>query len=360
MLCLSKYLTRDCVSKRDLREFCVEAFETELRENDRYCRNKKVELRIVNLPVRENGNLRLRFFRKRKRATLTINIRHILREKECSVQMKYVFLYSIIVHELEHLHLFRLLENAEIPNYAELIAAWDQFWHHWGTKNDIWNRLFSPKRKTQRQYDSSPAELYCNYVGMKRAYEIFKKDLSEDNLRKIEKMLESLSLIASNQEIKFYRATTPSDLFPTTIKHMQMLLRGKRKYADKLPIVRRIITENGSVISIEEIMKRMEEPGKELYENILVRLFVYVEGNWGELFERDPNMKRVLNELSDEYCKSAIQFLMNQETVRIFLSNEIVQENAGALVRNIRILKQQMKKHGMESKVGGVFPLYRH
>lgn len=98
--------------------------------------------------------------------------------------MKFVFLYATIVHELEHLHLTRLLESKGV-NYREAVAALNQYCYRFWMSNGIYDLLTPRRRKTKKRYDSSPAEIQCNLVGMRRAYEM----LSEDYLRIVRRKL---------------------------------------------------------------------------------------------------------------------------------------------------------------------------
>ncbi len=357
---LSDFIWQSKGSKKDLRDFCMKAFEEEWHGNTRYCSERDLHFRIINRPFKENGNLTIWIFRRRERVRISVNLHRFLRDKNCSVQMKYVFLYSTIVHELEHLHLFRLLKCQTGLTYPEVIAAWDQFCWRFGASNEVHNLLVPQKRKMKKRYDSSPAEIHCNLTGMRRAYEILHKDLSEACRAKTEKMIEGLSLMSSNQEIRFYRENRQSSLFPATLRYMSILCQKRKIEADRLPVVRLLFDESGRMISLEEIIRRMEASNKELYEEVLLRLFIYLDRNWKDTFEFNPAIKQVINRLADDYCKSAMNFLSNQEIVQIFLSSEIVERNAVELVHNVQILKKQMKAHGMISTAGGVFPLYRN
>ena len=357
-----EYLKKNSISQKDLFDFTEQVFIQELQKDEEFSANagnKYFSYRAINRPGGANGNFRVRSWRK-KSITITINIHQFYREKGCSPQMKYVLLYAVIVHELEHGHLYRLIRGKGKPNYPELIAAWDQIWCSREGKNDIWNRILMHGGKIQKRYDSSPAEIYCNYVGIKRAYEILKDDLANDIREEVKEIIEGLSLMVATQEIRFYGESTAVQLFPTTIKQMQMLYYGKRNYSDKFPIVEWMFADDGSLYSAEEMMNRMQETNENLYMQVLIRMFIYLHFDWKPCFEKNQKLKGLMSELSDSYCKSAIRFLLNQDKTEIFLPHEIVQENTETLTRNICILKEQMKRYGMESVVGGVFPLYHY
>ena len=354
---LSDFIRRSDGSKTALRNFCERAFEEELHHNTRYCNEKNINYRIVNMPFIENGSLNILFFWKKERIKICINLHRFLLDGECSVQMKFVFLYATIVHELEHLHLTRLLESKEGVNYREAVAALDQYCYRFWMSNGIYDLLTPRRRKTKKRYDSSPAEIQCNLVGMRRAYEMLSEGLSQDCKAKVEKMLDGLTLMSENQEIRFYREDLESSLFLTTIGYVRLLSRRKRT-AEHFPVLEVLSDKTGGLISLDEIIRRANGAvDKEFYEEILLKCFIYFEANWGKIFERNTEVKKLVNKKADDYCRSAMCFLANEETVKIFLSEEIVDRNSAELVRNIQILKQQMKECGMQSTVGGVFSI---
>ena len=352
----SDFIRQSNGSKKELRYFCERVFEEELHHNPRYCKEGNVHYRIVNMPFRENGNLNMFFFGKKEYVRICINLHCFLPKCVCSVQMKFVFLYATIVHELEHLRLTRLLKCETINNYREAIAALDQYCYRFWISNGIYDLLTPGRHKTKKRYDSSPAEIHCNLAGMRRAYEMLAEGLSQDCKAKVEKILDGLMLMSKNQEIRFYREDLESPLFLTTVGYVRLLSQRKRM-AEHFPVLSLMFDKTEGGIPVDEIIRRAKRTDEDFDKGMLLRCFIYFEANWRKIFEQDAEVKKLVNKMADDYCKSAMRFLSNEEIVKIYLSEEIVDRNSAELVRNVQILKHQMKEYGMQSTAGGVFPL---
>ena len=112
------------------------------------------------------------------------------------------------------------------------------------------------------------------------------------------------------------------------------------------------------LISAAEMMSKTKTPDKCFYDAILIRMFIFWDCDWNELFEKTEGLKMLITKLANEYCQQYLCYLLNQEIARVFMPEEIIQDNAAMLIKSIHMIKRKMKQYGMQNAVGGVFPMY--
>lgn len=356
----SEFAERYSTTKRNLKLFCKLVYDAVIKSVQGCGWKHPPKLRIIDLPIKNNGIVHFVFAKKLSRFTVVINIHHILRAKDCSNQMKFFYLYATIIHELEHIRLLYLLNQKTVPTYFKVVAAWDQFYHRRGTEIDAATRFLIPKkhRVSDKRSIASPAETYCNLQGFVRAYDVLNNNLTMDEKQIVCQMIDSLEMITKSLEIGYDSRGRAVGLFVSTIQKMRTFRRYSKKAATHFPVIDLLLNAEGMLISAAEMMSKTQLPDKCFYDAILIRMFIYWDCDWNKLFERTEGLKTLISELANEYCQQCLCYLMNQETARVFMPEEIIQDNAAMLIKSIHVIKRKMKQYGMQNTVGGVFPMY--
>ena len=357
---LSEFAAGKNATKANFKAFCRMVFDAEARSILGSDCKLLPKIYVVNLPTKNNGVVYFTFINKIQRFTVLINLYHFLRAKDCSDRMKYVYLYATIVHELEHIRLSKYIEKATLSDYFDVLAAWDQFSKCRGIGRDVFSYFLIPK--TNRIADKrglvSPAEIYCNIKGFSRASYVLDSCLSMHEKTLLVRMTSSLEFIAKNLEISYDGAGRAVGLFVRTINQMRIFLRYNKHRAGYFPLLNYLINENGMLISADAMMNTKRLPERYFYDAVLIRMFIFWDCDWNDIFAKTEGLHERIAILANEYCQRSIGYLSNKELAKVFLSEEIVQDNAAMLVKNIHTIKSKMKQYNMPNTVGGVIPLY--
>lgn len=348
------------ISKRSFALFCRLVFEKETDRMQWSNWKQRPKLCIINLPIRSNGIVHYLYVKNYRRARVIINIYPLLHSEKCSNQMKFFYLYATIVHELEHIHLLHLAEQYAEPNYFEMLAAWDQLYRHRGMGvYKVSDLLFSRKKgNAEKRSAASTAEIFCNIQGFMQAYTVLKKYLWYSNQKLVIQMIDSLEFILQNQEITYDNKGRVLGSFVSTIKQMSIYHRYNSNASVRFPMLKYLFYPDGSLISADDMIKKTGISDKYFYDAVLVRMFIWWDGDWNALFEKTEGLRERICELANDYCHQCITYLTNYDIARVFWTEEILQDNAAMLTKSICIIKAKMKEYEMETTVGGVFPLY--
>lgn len=341
-----------------LRGFCRAVFEKECALMLPDIDPQSILFRVIKRGNDSNGQLRIRCFRGKYRFRVSINLRPLLKADTLSDDMKRLFLYATVVHELAHIDLLLSLRGKGEPNFFKLFAAWDQV----GRAGNF--RVFLPPNpllqgaagKRKRKITSA-SEWYCNTIGFCRAYASTSSSLTEREKALTEILVNSLDFIVQHLEISYNREGNPRNLFLVSIKQMQSYKKHRRGRTAAFQQLDYLLHSDGSMLSVEELLARMDSADG-FYSAVLLRVFLYLDLDWSILFEKVPDLKEIITALSNEYCENSIRYLTQIETGTIFLPESVLRDNAAMLIKNDQILNRKMKQYGIARTTGGVLPLY--
>lgn len=80
--------------------------------------------------------------------------------------------------------------------------------------------------------------------------------------------------------------------------------------------------------------------------------------DWKSAFENSPELHKHIESLSNEYCRRSIEFMKNIHVGEVFLSKDLLQDNAAMLIRNTDKLNKLMQRFNMEHTTGSLIPLF--
>ncbi len=350
--------------EKDLRTFCKQVFYKE-KERIFHHHDEVIKLKIRKSFLAGNGRAHIVSFFGKDYYAVIINLLPILRLQNSTLQMKKFYIYNTIVHELTHIKMQVKLRKSSIIPYAEFLAAWNQWFQFESLSIPLSPNLIPDISKKElnerkrRRWSSPAAEVFCVTEGMERAYKAIGESLSETERSLAEKYLTSLRFIKDKLEITYGRDGYPRDLFVFSIKQMQKYIRAKKGDMDRIPVLRELFHEDGTMLTVEELVKGIDDgDAPELFQSILLHVFIHIDCAWNKKIEYSERLRELLSVLSNEYCDKCVKYLEGMKLGEVFVPKYMLQDNAAMLIKNATRLNKKMELYGLERTSGSVIALY--
>ena len=321
---------------------------------------KRVSIKCCLMPIPGNGYVGVRKVEDSYQYRIRINLLPFLIGQYTSNRMRLFYLYATIVHELYHV---QLLECQKVASYCELMAFWEE--HRDFTQLRLMDNLgmLLMRKKamvTQRnKYRASVAEILCNLTGFEKGYKVFGEYLSQTEIATIDKIIISLRFLGKHMAITYGHGNQPYNLFTKMVREIQPLLKkDPTKLSDSLKPMMCLFSLEGHVKSIEQLFSERTEENAQVIDGLLTHWFICADMDFSSIFEKEPALKVHLEKLANQYCAAAIQYMKNIEIGAVFLDEDILQDNAAMLVKNVDRLNKLMIRYDMVHVEGSIIPLY--
>lgn len=307
-----------------------------------------------------NGYVQAYMLKQKRTATVTLNTVAFLRMAKKDGVPVWFYIYTTIVHELEHLRLIKILETGECANFNDFAAALCQYNAY--TKQNL-SGLFDglipiPDYSKVKEGMTSLPELICTQKGMHRAFEVLNEVLSNEAKSTVLKMTESIDFLCEHIEITYRRSSQPYNQFAQNIITMSNRLAKDNSVSEKLKLLNCFFDKEGRPHSPVVLYERAINENEKLYNALLIHIFLLFDIDWKSIFTEHTELFSLLESLADTYCSQTVEYLKNISTGEIFLSVDILQDNAAMLIKNTERLNTLMKRYGMKRSGGSVFALY--
>ena len=355
MQSIEAYITGKCSLPR-LKRFCQDAFSREIPAN----MTDRISVHYSMLPIANNGYVQVRKHKKSYRYHLYINLHPFLLGKFTSNRMRLFYLYATIVHEVKHAE---LLESEGVNDYSELLAFWEEYRSFGKLRvlDDIGQLLM---RKTarisrKRRYRVSVAEIICNLSGFQRSYAALCPYLTESERDTIENMIHSLTFLKQHIAITYSNRNHPYSLFPKMIREAQTVLKKDTdRIENDLKPMNMLFQREGHLKPMEQLFCERTDLNGAVVDGLLINWFICADMDFSTMFQRNPELRKHIEELANQYCSSAITFLKDSAIGKVFLDDAILQDNAAMLIKNVDRLNKLIARYNMVRTEGSIIPLY--
>ena len=329
-------------------------------EISRYQFQFKISLTASPFRGLANGFVCTYTLNKQCRAQIIINVGNFVSASKQSDIVSWFYLYATIVHEFEHVSLMQQLCSYTSPDYKSLMAALSQHNNNgWINPQKIINKIVAvPKYTDSKSRYASFHELICTQTSFKRAYEMLDTLFEEEDRKIINKMMNSLDFICDHMEITYESADQPYNLFAKTILSVRQKLLQNPSRINQLKQLYYIFDENICLKSPLEIYLSTDSTNKEFHDALLIHLFLLFDMDWTSLFSANDSFFNYMSELANTYNKRCIFYLENIAQGEIFVSKEILQDNAAMWIKNAKRLNNLMRQFNMKRTEGGVVALF--
>lgn len=305
---------------------------------------EKIYLVLKYMPRGRNGRTIIRRRKQKNRYTIRINARS--KETDEAALRRHTF--ATVVHELTHIAVFRrLTENFPSADYLYTAAGLEQLIGSAAAP-------FFQGMTDRRIRCTSVSELLCMRESLQRTIEKFGGEIDLEEREALQRAADACRFMLRHMEIHYVRKDRPVNLF------FWLLASGEKLAGNKvlrLPM-EKLFTDEGRLAGLEALYAN-DGINEDLKKNLLLRSFMYEKNDVKPLLDREPALFQMLENLSAEYCESAVGFFRDRKLGEILFDDEFLDDNAAMLMKNLDRLKRQMQRYGMRADAGSVLPLYK-
>lgn len=341
-------------NKKKLKKFCYEVFDVE--KNSIKIKGN-IRFRVICVPFFSNGWTRIRGKQEYK-VNISVNIFPYLRKTEVNEHMKYFYLYTSVLHEIEHVKIYFNLGYEKEYNYVQALAYIEQ------TKNinAIIGELLGGKvdrknrESSMKSYFSSSTEQLCCTKSISKTSEIFEKYMLEEEKNLIKGLLDTFYFLEKYLEIGYRSNNVPYNKF------LNLIIQGRRgiiknKYnKENFPQIFEFYDGKGRLKSIDQMYEERNSKNSDMIDKILLMTFSSAKKDFFDEFQDNISLKLHIEYLINNYFKDCKEYFLNQDKYAMFFCDEILRENGIVLKNNIKHFNSQLKKYGMTCQ-GGIFPV---
>lgn len=345
---------------QSLKLFCRTLFYT--RVNDLDLSEYSISLKFQNTPFQPNGYVQAIWFKKKWRFYITINLWHVSKNKSYSDAERYFYTCATLCHELHHVYLYVNGEKCRFNNYLDYIAFMEttgRFSNNY--LMEIYSMIFSAKNYYQyrkQKYMTAPTELICMRYGYSDALILMNSMLNDSERIVLERIAESVSLVCKSIEVGYLRNAQPINLFAKLLGNVVTASRKKSDFTTRYPQFRLLLRETGGLRDIEDIYRMGKAEQLNYSADIVVHLFCFADEASLVKQGLPDDMYKDLEYWANEYIAMGIQYLQTKDLARVILSDQIVEDNAAVIIKNITLLNRRMTALGMKHYTGSVLPIY--
>lgn len=330
------------MNRAQRKSFCLQCLSEEGRRLG--LSQEKVSFVLGFMPRGRNGRAIIRRRKQENRYTIRINARP--EETDEAALRRHTF--ATVVHELTHIAVFRCLtENFPSADYLYAAAGLEQMIGSSAAP-------FFQAMTGRRLRCTSVSELLCMRESLQRTIEKFGGETAPEERKALRRAADACRFMLQHMEIHYVRKDRPVNLF------FWMLTCGEKLAGNKvlrLPMAK-LFTDGGKLAGLEALYAN-DGINEDLKKNLLLRSFMYEKNDVKPVFDREPALFQMLEDLSGEYCESAVGFFRDRKLGEILFDDEFLDDNAAMLMKNLDRLTQQMQRYGMRANTGSVLPLYK-
>lgn len=353
-----------CKSKatpQALKSFCTALFNKKVE--DLGLEKWSISLKFQCNPFQPNGSVRAIRIRRKWRFIISINLRHASKNKSYSNAERYFYTCATLCHELRHVFLQVNGEGNHFDNYLDYIAFMETTGRF--SRNylaEVYSMIFSVRKYHQYRkykYMTTPAELVCLRYGYSDSLVLLNSILSKNEKKVIERIMESISLVCDAMEVSYIRSSQPVNLFAKLLGRVVTASRKNLNFITRYPQFRLFLQETGELRDFEDIYRTGKKEQLNYYADVVIRLFFFVDESSLKKKGLPDDMYNDLELWANEYIAMGIRYLQNKNLAKVILSDQIVEDNAAVIVKNITLLNRRMTLLEMKHKIGNVFPAYK-
>lgn len=346
---------------QSLKLFCRTLFYTRVKDLD--ISENSVSLKFQNTPFQPNGYVQAIRSKKKWRFYITINLWHVRKNKSYSDAERYFYTCATLCHELHHVYLYVNGEKCRFNNYLDYVAFMETTSRFSNSYlMEIYSMIFSAKKYyqyRQRKYMTTPAELVCMRYGYSDALMLMNSILNDSEKIVFERITESVSLACKSMEVSYLRNSQPINLFAKLLGNIVTASRKKPDFTTRYPQFKLLLRETGGLRDFEDIYRIGKAEQLNYYTDVVVHLFCFADEASLAKQGLPDDMYRDLESWANEYIAMGIQYLQTKDLAKIILSDQVVEDNASVIIKNISLLNRRMAILGMKHDTGNVFPAYK-
>lgn len=264
---------------------------------------------------------------------------------------KYYMLSAAIFYEWKLLRLDRDLEAVGQKDAAMWLAAGErQLFPRQGRCFCLFDPV-TGKQRRQQSGEISAGALLCLRESLRRANALFAPFLDREGqlFRELEN---GAAFMLTHLEIGYPHGEEPVNRFGYFLSRRA----GKRTPPESPLAV--LLREDGTVRSLLELWEARTEENAGLLDGLMLQVFLRLEEDCREAFEKDPWFKCHMESLVNGGITQRLDYLKNMEEGSPVAVDAVLQDNAAMVIRDVRLLDKLLKTYGMEKTSGSVIPLY--
>lgn len=349
------------VTLQSLKSFCRALFYTKVE--DLGLGEWSISLRFQCAPFRPNGYVQAVKTNTKWKFCIFINLWHVSKNKSYSNAERYFYACATLCHELRHIYLQINSEKNHFANYLDYIAFMEttgRFSHHYLA--EVYSMIFSIKKYHQYRkykYMTTPAELVCMRYGYSDSLILLNSILSQNEEKVIVRIIKGISLVCETMEVSYLRNSQAVNMFAMLLGKVVTASRKNSDFITRYPQFRLFLQETGELRDFEDIYRIGKAEQLSYCADVMVRLFFFADEASLKKQQLPDDMYNDIERWANEYIAMGIRYLQTKDLAKVVLSDQIVEDNAAVIVKNITLLNRRMTLLGMKHDMGNVFPAYK-
>jgi hypothetical protein len=346
---------------QSLKSFCRALFYAKV--DDLNLKEWAISLKFQCTPFRPNGYVQAIRTKKKWKFYISINLWHVSKNKCYSNAERYFYASATLCHELHHVYLQVNGEKNRFDNYLDYIAFMEangRFSNNYLA--EVYSMIFSIKKYHQYRkykYITTPAELVCMRYGYADSLSLLDSILSKNEKIVIERIVESISLVYETIEVSYLRNSQPINLFAKLLGNVVTASRKKSDFTTRYPQFRLLLQETGDLRDFEDIYRIGKAEQLTYCADVVVRLFFFADESSLMKKGLPDDMYNDIERWANKYIAMGIRYLQTKDLAKVILSDQIVEDNAAVIIKNITLLNRRMTLLGMKHNIGNVLPIYK-
>ena len=329
------------ISKANVKHFLKDLFE-----DNEYFKLNKIKIHVISFPVSFNGYTSIFKWKKAHYSTIFINIYPYLQDNEMPNRMKWFYVCITIFHEMEHIGL--LMECNIKWNYPTYLAIVEEKFNITTSiipKMIQW--VIPGKKNPSKMYSTSSVELVCKYQSIKKAYDMMDSFLNDEEKEAMKMIIKSVKFLIEHMEIAYSYGGIPYNKFNRSVIQVQQLRKKGYNIFEEYLQLRYIYNSDGKIKNIEKIYEQRTDENSNFIDYIMLQMFINFEIDYKMIFKKNIQLKEHIEFLANQYCKDCIFYVENMKIGSVFLEEEILDDNALLLLKNVKYINGLMDKYNM-------------
>lgn len=324
---------------------------------------RKVRVLTIRIPFCSVNGFTVSFGRKNRLSDLVIiNISPYVANSGLTPQMARFFLHSVIAHELKHIQILQDWYTGVSTDFRILFSQWAL--DHVRTRfqpDCIIRHYLSYKGASvlrRKRYDVSSMELCCFQYGFQEAMRALGSTLDDEDKTLAQTILDSIVFVNQYLEIDYFSSKQAYNRFTHTLYYLQKYVRKYPQQIKNYPQLACVFSPNGLLKTPNLLFSERTEDNSSFIDDVLIRMFITMSFDWQSIFAHNTDLYHHMGILANQYCNDSISYLKHTQLGEVFLHQDILQDNAAMLIKNVNTLNQLMTLYRIPRTAGSVLPLY--
>ena len=203
------------------------------------------------------------------------------------------------------------------------------------------------KKNSSKMYSTSSVELVCKYQSIKKVYDMMFSFLNDEEKETIKMLIKSAEFLIDYMEIAYSYGGIPYNKFNRSVIQVQQLRKKVYNIFEEYLQLQYIYNPDGKIKSIEKIYEQRTCENSCFIDSIMLQMFINFEIDYKMIFKENIQLKEHIEFLANQYCKNCIFYVENMRIGSVFLKQDILDDNALLLLKNIKYINGLMDKYNM-------------